>query len=295
VIGTHTPSSTATIVSEFLAAEMPGSVTTLDTMATLGTPPRQDVRLAAIGTTAAKPLKSPQLRSALEAVGLDVASATPFADAPSLIDGDGWDIGIVLSPFKLVTAGLVDELSPSAQLTGVVDTAFTRAGRTYGVNSNTWAVLAVLRRLIGTTPPKRVLVLGSGGSTRSVLLAVQRAWPGADCVVSARDPVKAAPIAERFGVQVAEPARIAELRADVVVNTTTWGETAESENVPFAFDLDAALRPGAAYFDLNNRRSSLVERALDRGCVVMSGTFMQRVTHDCRAAGLRRWIDTDEQ
>jgi shikimate dehydrogenase len=283
VIGTQTPAPASTVVDEFLDAEF-GTGTS-------AAPSLRTVRMAAIGTTAAKPLTSPLLRAALYEAGLDVSSATPFADAAALLAGDSWDIGIVLSPYKLAAAELVDDLSPSARRTGVVDTVFARSGRTCGVNTNTWAVLAVLRRLIGTTPPTRVLVLGSGGSTRSVLLAVQRAWSGAECVLSARDPVKTAPIAQQFGARVVEPGDIGGVGADVVVNTTTWGETAESESLPFAFDLAGALRPGAAYFDLNNRRSTLVEQALDSGCVVMSGTFMQRVTHDCRAAGLRHWMD----
>lgn len=284
MIATQTTSPAAPVIDEFLTHEM-------GTVAAGAPSGPKAVHLAAIGTTADKPLKSPMLRQALQAVAVEVATATPFPDAPALIDGAGWDLGIVLSPFKLEVAGRVDALSPSAQLTGVVDTVFAGSGQTFGVNSNTWAVLAVLRRLIGTAAPDRVLVLGSGGSTRSVLLAVQRAWPGAECVLSARDPARAAPIAERFDAQVVAPQDIADLRAGVVVNTTTWGETPESETTPFAFDLAAALRPGVAYFDLNNRRSALVEQALDGGCVVMSGTFMQRITHDCRAAGLRRWVD----
>ncbi|ANI38796.1 shikimate dehydrogenase family protein [Mycolicibacterium vaccae] len=281
---TETPAATTSIVDEFCAQEM-GSVPA-PSPSGQGT-----VRLAAIGTTAAKPLSSPLLRRALADVGLEVSTAEPFPDARSLIADTNWDIGIVLSPFKIETASLVGDLSPSAQATGVVDTVFARPGRAFGANSNVWAVRAVLRRLIGGTPPNRVLVLGSGGSTRSVLLAVQREWPDVDAVISARDLAKAEPIGQMFGARVAEAAGIAELAADVIINTTTWGETAASEDTPFAFDLPAALRPGAAYFDLNNRRSSLVEQALDAGCVVMSGTYMQRITHHCRAAGMRRWMD----
>lgn len=277
---THSP---PTVVGEFLSAELP------DTDDRDGR--HRAVRMAAIGTTADKPLKSPLLRQALAAADFEVASAEALRDAESLVADLHWDIGIVLSPYKLAAAGLVDQLSPSARQTGVVDTMFTRGGRTYGVNSNTWAVLAVLRRLVGTTAPARVLVLGSGGSTRSTVLAVRRAWPGAACTVSARRADAAEAIATQLSVTAVGATDVGELAADVVINTTTWGETAASEATPFAFDLDAVLRPGVAYFDLNNRRSALAEHALDAGCVVMTGNFMQRVTHECRAAGLRRWMD----
>jgi shikimate dehydrogenase len=282
VTGTLSPPLTAA-VGEFLVAELSAPPAAES--------PRREVSVAAIGTTADKPLRSPQLRRALDEVQLPVARTMAFAGADELLADDGWDIGIVLSPHKLVTAELVTHLSPSAQRTGVVDTVLTRDGYTYGVNTNTWAVLAVLRRLIGTTAPRQVLVLGSGGSTRSVLLAIERAWPEVAAVVSARDAAKAAPLVERFGVRVVPPGEIGSVEADVVINTTTWGETPESEQTPFAFDIDAVLRPGSAYFDLNNRRSTLVERALDAGAVAMSGIYMQQVTHRCRAAGLRRWTD----
>ena len=88
---------------------------------------------------------------------------------------------------------------------------------------------------------------------------------------------------------------IGDVAPDVVVNSTTWGETAESEQRPYAFPFADVLRPGRAFFDLNNRRSALAEQALDRACVVMSGTLMQVVTHTCRAAMAARLVARGEK
>ena len=71
---------------------------------------------------------------------------------------------------------------------------------------------------------------------------------------------------------------------DVVVNTTTWGETEASEAEPLGIDLDGVLQTGCAFFDLNNRVGTLAVQALQAGCAVISGTVMQKVTNASRAA-----------
>jgi shikimate 5-dehydrogenase len=71
---------------------------------------------------------------------------------------------------------------------------------------------------------------------------------------------------------------------DVVVNTTTWGETEASEAEPIGIDLAGAFGPGVRLFDLNNRIGALAIRALESGCIVASGAIMQRVTNAARAA-----------
>ena len=71
---------------------------------------------------------------------------------------------------------------------------------------------------------------------------------------------------------------------DVVVNTTTWGETDASEADPFGVRHRELLAPGVRFFDLNNRVGSLPLQALQAGCTVMSGALMQRVTNASRAA-----------
>jgi shikimate dehydrogenase len=71
---------------------------------------------------------------------------------------------------------------------------------------------------------------------------------------------------------------------DLVVNTTTWGETEASEAEPLGLALVGVLAPGVRLFDLNNRVGALPVEALTAGCVVASGSIMQRVTNASRAA-----------
>ncbi len=158
-----------------------------------------------------------------------------------------------------------------------------------GVNTNSWALAGAVCALLPGVAAPRVLILGAGGTTRSALLGLGRARPDAQLFVSARRAEAVTELTARFAVTGVKPADTPEIAATVIVNSTTWGETAESEASPFGFPLERLLRPGGVLLDLNNRRSRLQEAALAAGCAVMSGTLMQRITHACRAASAR-WV-----
>ncbi|MDT0268773.1 hypothetical protein RM844_21020 [Streptomyces sp. DSM 44915] len=246
--------------------------------------------LAAIGTTAPHALAGRLLRDALAAERVEVDRALPFDDPAALLASPDWRLALVLSPWKKQVATLVDELTPSAAGTGVVDTVVRdRAGRLLGVNTNSWAAQAAMETLLGGEVPAGTLVLGSGGSAGSVALAARRAWPAAPLVGSARNAAALAAWAADFEARPAAPDALPAVLAagdapSLIVNTTTWGETDASEERPFAFPLPLLLAPGRRLFDLNNRVSALQHAALEAGMSVMSGTYMQRVTNRCRAA-----------
>ncbi|ALE86087.1 hypothetical protein [Pseudonocardia sp. HH130629-09] len=251
--------------------------------------PPGPVTIAGIGTTAPHALQGRLLLDALAARGLVVSATTPVDGPQSLLAAPGWDLALVLSPWKRDVATAVAALSPSAEATGVVDTVVRGgAGEALGVNTNSWAAQAAMETVTGGAVPRTVLVLGSGGSTHSVALGVRRAWPGTRLVGTARRPEALTGWATQFDAEVVAPARLRTAFADdaptLVVNTTTWGETDASEKDPFAFPFAELLAPGNAFFDLNNRVSTLQTDALRAGMSVMSGTFMQRATNSCRAA-----------
>lgn len=247
--------------------------------------------IAGIGTTAPRALHGALLLDALTAQDIEITDRVPFPEPAALLADTGWDLALVLSPWKQEVAGLVREHTASAARTGVVDTLL-RGGETItGVNTNSWAAQAAMETVLGGRTPSSVLVLGAGGSSNSVALACRRAWPGAQLIGSARNAAALATWADGFDAEPVAPdglkARFAETAPTLVVNTTTWGETDESEQQPFVFDFAELTAPGNCYFDLNNRVSALQTTALRAGMNVMSGTFMQRVTNACRAALLR--------
>jgi shikimate dehydrogenase len=276
-------------VRECLAAEVPGiAVTTASDEGTAAAsspaPDRGTAALAGIGTISAHALASPMLARALAAEGLGIATQQAFDGPASLLAADGWELALVLSPWKrsLTDAGLA--LSPSATATGVVDTALAVHGERIGINTNSWAAAAALAAIISPGSGVSVLLLGAGGSARSTAFGVRRRWPGARLAVCARDVDAAASLAATFGADTVPLDHAPEVQPDVIINATTWGETESSQNTPFAFPFSRLLAPGRVFFDLNNRRSALQEEALGNACIVMSGTLMQVITHACRAA-----------
>lgn len=257
----------------------------------------QPVDLAAIGTTAPAAVQGSLLAQALEEGGYERRRATAWEGPDQLFATPGWQLGVVLSPWKRAIGAHCGALAPSAAATGVVDSVLRSPAGTVGFNTNTWAALSALEVLTAGVPARRVLLLGAGASARSVALAVTRAWTECELVVAARSPEAVDELLAHVAGRPFDPLRdhgSSGEAPEVIVNTTTWGETDASEEEPFAIDLDGVLRPGARLFDLNNRIGSLPRRALSSGCAVLSGNVMQRVTNACRVAllGYARPMDT---
>jgi shikimate dehydrogenase len=258
-------------VETFLAAEFPG-----------GRPGRAAApTLAAIGTLAPRALASPLLRDRLMAAGVAAARSRPFADPPALLADQSWRLALVLSPYKRTVAASCQRLAPAAVATGVVDTLLRVERAALGVNTNAYAAAGAVGRLLGGAQPARALIAGSGASARSVGYGLRLAYPALEVGLVARSAERATEVVAQlgFGQVVARPAAFA---ADLVINTTTVGET--DDRATLAFDLPATFGPGVRYFDLNNRPSALQLAALEAGCVTSSGVVMQILTNALRAA-----------
>lgn len=248
--------------------------------------PPASVNVGAVGTVAPTMVKGALLGQAITGAGLQLGTATPFANADELFADPDWHLGVVLSPWKQQIGTSCNHLAPSAAATGVVDSVLRLPDGAVGFNTNTWAAQSALEVVAPGPQPQRVLLLGSGGSARSAALAVTRLWPTAELVVGARRRAAATELADRFGGRVLDDLLSGE-GWQVVVNSTTWGETEASESEAFGFDFERIFAPGGRLFDLNNRVSALQAAALAAGCAVIGGGVMQRVTNACRAALLR--------
>jgi len=255
------------------------------------------VHVAGIGTTAPRAVNGTLLAGAIESAGWQVASTAAFASPAELVVDGTWTLALALSPWKRDVGTYCDVVSPSAELTGVIDTVIRTPSGTVGFNTNVLAAAAALDVSLGGLTPRRVIILGSGASARSVVLAIQRTWPGCSIEIAARSPASAGELAASMQVNVYNGARSDVPPASpagpglVVVNATTWGETEASEAVPLGIDPDTLLAPGVRLFDLNNRIGTLARLALEAGCVVISGAIMQRVAHASRAALLPYMTD----
>jgi shikimate dehydrogenase len=240
--------------------------------------------IAAIGTTADKAVKGELLAQALLDRGFERRLASSWKTPEELVGDPHWQLGVVLSPWKRTIGEHCDLLAESAAACGVVDTLLRTEAGLVGFNTNTWAAQSALEVLTGNVPPETALLLGSGASVRSVVLAMRRKWPGCEVFVAARSSASSQDLSATFGLRILGEVEDTKSGWDLVVNTTTWGETEISEEEPFAISVEGIFHPGGRFFDLNNRISSLQHQALSSGCAVVSGGVMQRVTNACRAA-----------
>lgn len=226
-----------------------------------------------ISYTASPPIQ----HAALAALGLDhryiVVDTNPdeFPELARGLRGSGGGANVTI-PFKEAAHDLVDELSEDARQMRAVNTIVVDGERLIGHNTDLPAIEDELRGLApgGIT---RGVVLGAGGASRAVQLALTR--QGAEVIVAQR----------RDGTL----GRLDELLpgADLLVNCTPVG-TASGE-----LPLDRALlRPDLRVFDLIYRPAptTLVTAARQAGATARGGGGML-VGQAWRSLG--HWLERD--
>lgn len=240
--------------------------------------------IAAVGSVAEKALASPLLRRQLARRGVEPEAYRSYADLGRLFGQRDWSLALILSPFKRAVQDYCEELTPSARRSGVVDTIVQdRTSRRIGINTNVSGAACAVRYLMGSVRPRRCLIAGTGASARSCVVGLRDSYGRLEIGIVGRNPERTSGLAEELHVSKVE--QIETYRPDLVINATTVGETRDDE---LNFPLEQALTAGVRYFDLNNRTSALQTRALERGCVTLSGILMQSVVNALRVHLLTR-------
>lgn len=142
----------------------------------------------------------------------------------------------VTVPHKAAVAALVDELSDVAREAEAVNTVVRDGRRLIGHNTDMPATVEAIGRLC-PEGPRRVLILGAGGVSRAVRLALERS--GAEQVTALR---RSDGSIERLADELAT--------ADLLVNATPVGTETDESLVPARL-----LRPDLAVLDLVYRPS----------------------------------------
>lgn len=232
---------------------------------------------------------SPRLhQAALAAAGLNgvyLALPTPPERLEDAVRGvRAWRLrGLnVTIPHKVAVIPFLDGLTPGAELVGAVNTLFWQGDRLIGDNTDVAGVKALLagREVAG----RSVLVLGAGGSARSVGVALGQLGAGRVAFL-VRRPGSGQELVDRlagaFGAmgvseQPWEAAVDLLATADLVINTTPIGMEPHGEASPLTADQVALLPPHAAVMDLVYRPATtgLMRHAAARGLVTRNGLPM---------------------
>jgi shikimate dehydrogenase len=238
-----------------------------------------------IGDPVAHSLSPVMHNAAFAALGIDATYElwpTPLAelaDRVASLRGRNMLGANVTVPHKEAVVPLVDEVSPTASRIGAVNTVIPRDGRLVGDNTDAYGFAKSLEEEVGGGTIGRAVVVGAGGASRAVLVALQEAG-AAELLLANRTVGKAEALAREFGsdgLPAIEPIGLdllpaAAREAQVLVNATAVGW--HGDEVPFEEGVLDLLTPEAIVVDLTYRSTALLRAASARGLRVMDGLPM---------------------
>lgn len=201
---------------------------------------------------------SPQIHARLGDYSYELFEREPEEIEDFLKSGDFTGINVTV-PYKQAVIPYLDELTPLAQKLGAVNTVLRRDGKLIGHNTDFFGFQSMVKKSRLDVGNKKVLVLGSGGASRT-----------------------AAVVLEQLGSRVVVISRSGDnnyqnlhLHADasVIVNATPVGMYPATGISP----VDLALFPqleGVLDLIYNPARTQLLLDAERRGLVAMNGLLM---------------------
>ncbi len=168
----------------------------------------------------------------------------------------------VTIPYKQAVMPYLDELDPKARAIGAVNTIVNRNGRLCGYNTDYSGMKALVRHAGLNLEGKSVLILGTGGTSKTAL-AVARDLGAADVKRVSRVP-------QGETISYEEAAR---LPVQILINTTPMGMYPHPDKQ--AMDLSRfGWLEGVLDAVYNPLRTRLVLQARDNGARAQSGLYM---------------------
>ena len=170
----------------------------------------------------------------------------------------------VTIPYKQAVIPFLDEVSPEAEAIGAVNTVVNRGGVLYGYNTDFGGMRALIERTEVELKYKKVLILGTGGTSRTAAAVCER--------LGAKEIIRLSR-SGREGSLTYEEAYTAHTDADVIINTTPCGMYPDTFGCPV--DLDRFVRLSGVIDAVYNPLSTqLVIRAKERGLNAAGGLYM---------------------
>src|SRR5688572_23929989 len=187
----------------------------------------------------------------------------------------------VTIPHKQNVIPILDELTPTAQAIGAVNTIYLHDNKLIGDNTDAAGFLVDLKKFL-TTETRRhgdrnVLVLGAGGSARAVVYALLN--DGWNVTIACRRREQAQQLVNSFTRYELSTMNFNFLNIDfsnlsLIVNTTPVGMTPNTDQSPLPENL--SLPRHVSIYDLvyNPRVTKLVKDANSQGLIATTGLGM---------------------
>lgn len=181
----------------------------------------------------------------------------------------------VTIPYKQAVIPLLDEISPDAQAIGAVNTIVNRDGVLYGYNTDFGGMRALIERAGIVLKYKKVLILGTGGTSLTATAVCER--------LGAKE-IRRVSRSGRDGAITYEEAYERYADADVLINTTPCGMYPNIFDCPVDLERFKNLS-GVIDAIYNPLQTRLILSARERGIEAEGGLYML-VAQAVLAAGL---------
>ena len=158
----------------------------------------------------------------------------------------------------------LDEISPQAQRIGAVNTIVNREGRLYGTNTDYAGMKALIEKMGLDLNGRKVLILGTGGTSRTAYAVAQDMGASQICKVSRSG---------NDGALTYEQAIADHSDARIIINTTPVGMYPHVDAKPVDIQHFPGLE-GVVDAIYNPLRSELVKDAQAAGIPAQGGLYM---------------------
>lgn len=204
-----------------------------------------------------------QIHHAIADYSYDLWELEPEQLAPFLQKGDFAGVNVTI-PYKQQVIPYLDDLSDTARAIGAVNTIVNRSGRLYGDNTDLAGMIALIRRLGLELHGKKVLILGTGGTSKTARAAAQQ--------LGAAEVYRLSRSGREDAVTYEEARRL-HGDAAVLINTTPCGMYPAVEDCPLD-PVDFPRLEGVVDAVYNPLRTNLVLAARERGIPAQGGLYM---------------------
>ncbi|MGI8546654.1 MAG: shikimate dehydrogenase family protein [Gemmatimonadaceae bacterium] len=240
---------------------------------------KRPARLVLLGHPVAHSLSPRMQNAALAAAGIGVHYSVLDVEPPGIsvvideLRKEG-GAGNVTIPHKQTVFALCGRVTEVARTTHGVNTFWFEEGALVGTNTDVGGFDGAARNLMtqnGRALPRRVTLLGAGGSAAAVATAIS-GWQGTELTIWSRTEHSASNLAQRFDCAHAErDLTLAVAGAELIVNATPIGLTDDLLPVPIEL-----LGPDAAVMDLvyRARDTPWVRAARSAGLPAVDGLPM---------------------
>ncbi len=170
----------------------------------------------------------------------------------------------VTIPYKQSVMPYLDYIAEDALQIGAVNTVLNNGGKLYGYNTDCYGLTALIKRVGIDIKGKKVLILGSGGTSKTANFVV-RQLGASEVITVSRSPSE--------GMASYDDAYEIHRDAQIIINTTPCGMYPQSNACPIVLEKFAHLE-GVVDVIYNPLETMLVQSAKRRGITATGGLYM---------------------